>query len=65
MVWEQFLMQQRFMVIGYALVAGALLVHQAAHAGRPMEVDDAGIVDYRSCQLEAWRSIVKPVMDIG
>lgn len=54
MVWEQFLMQQRFMVIGYALVAGVLLVHQAAHAGRPMEVDDAGIVDYRSCQLEAW-----------
>jgi len=64
-VWEQFLMQQRFMVIGYALVAGVLLVHQAAHAGRPMEVDDAGIVDYRSCHWRRGASIVKPVMDIG
>ena len=26
----------------------------AVHAGRPMSVDDAGIVDARSCQLESW-----------
>lgn len=27
---------------------------QATEAGRPMEVDDAGIVDEGACQLETW-----------
>jgi hypothetical protein len=30
------------------------LVWAQAHAGRPMVVDDAGIVAHRVCQMEAW-----------
>lgn len=46
--------QQRWIVFGKTVVVGALLVHHAAHAGRPMEVDDAGIVGPGACELEAW-----------
>lgn len=46
--------QQCWMFLGYVFALSLVLLHQVAHAGRPMEVDDAGIVDSRSCQLEAW-----------
>lgn len=36
-----------------ALLAGALAA-PAAHAGRPMVVDDAAIVGAHNCQLESW-----------
>ena len=36
-----------------ALLASALTA-PAAHAGRPMMVDDAAIVGARNCQLESW-----------
>lgn len=39
------------------LLALTLLSHgglDSAHAGRPMETDDAGIVDAGRCQLETW-----------
>lgn len=36
------------------LVVGMAAVVVSAHAGSPMVVDDADIVDARSCQLESW-----------
>src|SRR5699024_4687438 len=46
--------QQRWVVFGKVVIVGSLLAHHAAHAGRPMEVDDAGIVGPGACELEAW-----------
>ena len=37
-----------------ALALGLLLAAPDAPAGRPLTVDDAGIADFGSCQLESW-----------
>ena len=37
-----------------ALCTAALAGPQAAHAARPMVVDDARIVDHKACQVETW-----------
>ncbi|WP_230408490.1 hypothetical protein [Undibacterium flavidum] len=39
------------LLVGFSALAWASL----AQAGRPMIVDDAGIVAYQSCQIESWR----------
>lgn len=39
---------------GVCCLLGSLLFYSAAHAGRPMEVDDAGIADPGTCELETW-----------
>lgn len=36
---------------------------QVAHAGRPMVTDDAGLVEARSCQIEAWAQIHRDSSD--
>ena len=45
---------KRPVIVGCVMTVLLFLLHQAAHAGRPMEIDDAGIVDQGTCQLEAW-----------
>jgi hypothetical protein len=53
------------------LVAG--LHVESAHAGRPMVTDDAGLVEARSCQVEAWAQVyrrsteywVQPACNLG
>jgi hypothetical protein len=38
-----------------SLVFGAAMASPAALSGQQFVTDDAGIVDFRACQLEAWR----------
>ncbi len=42
------------MTRGGAAAAALLLVASAAHAGRPLSVEDASVVEDHACQIEAW-----------
>jgi len=41
-------------LFGAALMAGAATMATNAQAGRPMVVEDAGLLDAKSCQVETW-----------
>lgn len=45
------LIVKRPVIVGRVMTVLLFLLHQSAHAGRPMEIDDAGIVDQGTCQL--------------
>lgn len=51
MIWYQTLQRNKQLP---ALALGLLLAAPDAPAGRPLTVDDAGIADFGSCQLESW-----------
>lgn len=49
-----YVMQQRIWFVKATVMFGLMVLYTAAEAGRPMEVDDAGIVGPGACELEAW-----------
>src|SRR5699024_992077 len=46
--------KQQYWFMHMAAAVGLMLMFADAQAGRPMEVDDAGIVGAGACELEAW-----------